>query len=218
MTKSDHAYQALRRGIVVGEIETNEPLDEADLMARFDTGRTPIREALKRLALEQFVVWPPRRTAYVRETSAHELHRLYESRLLLEEPVSRLAAERITDAGLAELDRFCDELETAAEEGKVYEAVEIDHALHLAIARGSENRFLVDAVRNLNCGSLRLWYVAHEQIGLGDVPAHHRAIVDALRTRDPERAAAETRNHILISHERQLRLQSLPATSLTPAR
>lgn len=217
MTKSDHAYQALRRGIVVGEIPANSPLDEAELMVRFDTGRTPIREALKRLALEQFVVWPPRRTAYVREIGPYELNRLYESRLVLEEPVSRLAAERITDAGLAELDRICDELEQAAAAGQVYEAVEIDHALHLAIAHGSDNRFLAEAVGNLNCGSLRIWYVAHKVIGLEDVPEHHREIVDALRTRDPQRASAATRRHIFVSHERQLRLQSLSSSELPSA-
>ena len=217
VTKTDQAYQALRRGIVVGDIPANSPLDEADLMGRFDTGRTPIREALKRLALEQFVVWPPRRTAYVREIGPYELNRLYESRLVLEEPVARLAAERITDAGLAELDEFCTQLEQAAEADQVYEAVEIDHALHMAIARGSDNRFLAEAVGNLNCGSLRIWYVAHKVIGLEDVPEHHRDIVAALRTRDPERAAEATRRHIIVSHDRQLRLQSLSASRLTSA-
>lgn len=219
MTKSDQAYQALRRGIVVGEIRANAPLDEADLMRRFDTGRTPIREALKRLALEQFVVWPPRRTAYVREVGPFEMGRLYESRLVLEEPVSRLAAERITDAELAELDGMCAELERAAEAGEVYEAVELDHRLHLAIAHGSDNRFLAEAVGNLNCGSLRLWYVAHKVLGLEGVPDDHRRIVESLRSRDPERAAAEARRHVFVSQERQLRLQALkpeqaPSTAL----
>lgn len=210
VTKSDQAYHALRRAIVVGEIPTNTPLDEADLTGRLDTGRTPIREALKRLALEQFVVWPPRRTAYVREIGPFEVNRLYESRLVLEEPVTRLTAERITDAGLTELDRICAELERAAEAGNVYEAVELDHQLHLAIAYGSDNRFLAEAVGNLNCRSLRLWYVAQKELGLENVPQCHADIVEALRTRDPERAAAEARRHVLGSHDRQVRMQALP--------
>lgn len=217
MTKSDQAYRALRRAIVVGDIPTNAPLDEPDLMARFGAGRTPIREALKRLASEQFVVWPPRRAAYVREIGPSEVNRLYESRLVLEEPVARLTAERITDAGLAELDRICAEMERVAEAGEVYEAVELDHQLHLAIAYGSDNTFLAEAVGNLNCRSLRLWYVAQKELGLERVPQCHRAMVEALRTRDPERAAAEARRHVFGSHDRQVRTRALPPLQPTTA-
>ena len=208
VTKSDQAYKALRRVIVVGEIAANTPLDETHLMERLGTGRTPIREALKRLALEQFVVWPPRRTAYVREIGPFEVSRLYESRLVLEEPVARLSAERITDARIAELDRICSELELASDAGNAYEAVELEQQLHMAIAHGSDNRFLVEAVGNLNRGSLRLWYIAQQQLGL----ENHRDIVEALRTRDPERAAAEARRHVLASYDRQVRLQALATT------
>ena len=208
-TKAEHAYASLRRAIVVGEVAANTPLDEADLVTRLGTGRTPIREALKRLAMEQFIVWPAHRTPYVREVGAQELSRLYEARLLLEEPTARIAATRIGANQLRDLDLICDRMEEAAEVGKVYEAVELDHQLHLGIARGSDNRFLAEAVDNLNCGSLRLWYLSHQEIGLEKVPQNHRTILDALRSRDPDRAAEATRQHILNSLDRQLRRQSL---------
>jgi DNA-binding GntR family transcriptional regulator len=210
-TKADEAYRVLRRGIVVGDIPASSPLDDAELAKRYGTGRTPLREALKRLAQEQFIVWPPRRTAYVRELSLHDLHRLYEARLLIEVPAARLAASRITEAQLSELERISDELCAAAVKGQVYESIERDHALHLAITRGADNRFLAEAVGNLNCGSLRLWYVAHQQLGLAGVPADHKPIVEALRARDPERAEAAVREHILLSHRNQLEVKALPA-------
>lgn len=206
LTKADQAYRALRRGIVVGEIPANTPLDENDLIDRLGTGRTPVREALKRLAMEQFVLWPARRTPYVRDMSTHDLHRLYESRLLLEEPAARLAATRITDRQLERVQRFCDRLADAANRGDVYESIEADHALHMAITEGSDNRFLTEAVDRLNCGSLRLWYVAHERLGLERVTADHQDIIDALRTRDPDRAASAVRQHIMISLNRQMKL------------
>lgn len=218
-TKADEAYCALRRAIVIGEIAGNARLDEAELVARFQTGRTPIRESLKRLALEQFVVWPPRNAPFVRDLGMHDLHRLYESRLMMEEPAARLAATRITSVQLAEIDAICVKLEQASHRGDVYDAIELDNSLHLAISRGADNRFLAEAVGNLNCGSLRLWYVAHERLGLANVPADHRRIVEALHARDPDAAALAAREHILLSHAKQLHLASLsdPPSSLESA-
>lgn len=209
-TKADSAYQALRRAIVVGDVPANVPLDDAELAARYATGRTPVREALKRLALEQFVVWPPRRTPYVRDLSLHDLQRLYESRLVIETRAARLAATRITGQQLDEVERLASQLREAAERRETYEAVELDHELHLAVTQGSDNRFLTEAVGHLNCGSLRLWYVAHERLGLEDVPADHDDITRALRGGDPDRAEKTVREHILLSHEKQMQLQSLP--------
>lgn len=211
-TKAGQAYQALRRAIVIGEVPADVPLEDGDLAQRYATGRTPVREALKRLALEEFVVWPPRRAPYVRDLSLHDLQRLYESRLVIETRAARLAAPRILDQQLEEVHQLAVQLREAAEAGEVYEAVELDHQLHLAVAQGADNRFLAEAVDHLNCGSLRLWFVAQERLGMERVPSLHDDIVDALRSRDPDRAEAAVRHHILLSHERQMRLQSLPAS------
>ncbi len=210
-TKAVEAYRLLRRAIVVGEIPANAPLDDAELAARYGAGRTPVREALKRLALEQFILWPARTTPYVRDLTLHDVHRLYESRLLIEVPAARLAAGRVTDAELEEIERIADQLVDAAARGQVYDSIELDHALHLAITRGADNRFLAEAVAHLNCGSLRLWFLAHQHIGVAKVSDEHRGIVDALRARDPDRAEASVRQHILLSHSNQMRIQSLPA-------
>lgn len=211
VTKADKAYLQLRKAIVTGEIPANESLDEVELVSQFGFGRTPAREALKRLAQEGFVVWPSRRTPFVRELSLVELHRLYESRLLMEVPAARLAAERITASGLVELQRLGDRLRAAAETGDVYASIEADHALHIAISRGSDNRFLTEAVDRLNCGSLRLWFVAHNALGLEHVPEQHQEIIDALGQRDPDAAESVVREHINDSLHRQLKL-NFPTT------
>ena len=207
-TKADQAYLSLRRAIVVGQIPGDEALDEGALMQQLGTGRTPIREALKRLALEQFIVWPPRRTPYVRDLSVKDLHRLYESRMQLERPAARLAATRATSEQLDEVQRLGDEVRRTARAGDVYANIEADHALHIAITRGADNRFLTEAVDRLNCGSLRLWYVAHQRLGLHDVADTHQQIIDALLTRDPQVAEQAVRDHILLSLRRQLSLNA----------
>jgi GntR family transcriptional regulator, rspAB operon transcriptional repressor len=206
-TKTDLAYQVLRRAIVTGEIGPNEPLDENALLQRYQLGRTPLREALKRLTREQFATWPVHSTPFVRGVSADELASLFQTRIILEEPASRIAASVISDVQLDRLDNLSARIEELIADGEIYEAVEADHALHLAIAQASGNRFLAEAVSNLNCGSLRLWYTAHERLPSQTGVPRHQHLIEALRSRDPDRAAEETRAHILRSHRRQLALQ-----------
>lgn len=205
-TKADDAYRLLRRAIVVGDIPAGQPLEESELVGFVGAGRTPVRESLKRLAQDQFIVWPARRTPYVRNMSASDVHHLYESRMLMEVPAAGLAATRASTRQLETMQRRGDELRDSALSGDVYASIEADHALHIAITEGSNNRFLTEAVDRLNCGSLRLWYVAHERLGLEKVADQHQTIIDAINTRDAAGAEHAVREHILVSIERQLKL------------
>lgn len=213
-TKADEAYLALRRAIVTGEVPAGEPLDEAELMGLTGAGRTPVRESLKRLAQDQFVLWPARRTPYVRPMSMEDVRNLYESRMLMEVPAAGMAATRATAAQLDKMQRCGEALCEAANRGDVYESIEADHALHIAITEGANNRFLTEAVDRLNCGSLRLWFVAHQRLGLEKVPEDHQDVIDALRSRDAEGAEQAVRDHIQKSFDRQLQLNVAGTHSL----
>lgn len=215
-TKADEAYVALRRAIVTGEVPSGEPLDEAELVRLTRTGRTPLREALKRLARDQFVLWPARKTPYVHAMSMEDVRSLYESRMLLEVPAARLAAGRATGPQFEEMQRCGDELCAAAVRGDVYGSIEADHALHIAITKGANNRFLTGAVDRLNCGSLRLWFVAHQRLGLERVPEDHQDIIDALRSRDADGAELAVRKHIQESFDRQMKFDPSGTWTLDP--
>lgn len=214
-TKADRAYATLRRAIVTGRIPAGTPLEESELEELAGAGRTPVRESLKRLAQDQFVLWPARKTPYVRDMSVSDVQSLYESRMLMEVPAARMAAARATDRQLQDMQLRGDELCEAARRGDVYESIEADHALHIAITKGSNNRFLTEAVDRLNCGSLRLWYVAHERLGLEEVPEDHTRIIDALRARDADRAEQAVRDHIQKSFDRQLQVNFTGPQSLS---
>lgn len=205
-TKADHSYRSLRRAIVVGEIPAGRPLEEDELVKFIGTSRTPVRESLKRLTQEQFIVWPARRSPYVRTLSPEDVRSLYESRAILEVPAAGLAAERATASQLENVQRCGDRLRESAAAGDVYASIEADHALHIAVTEGSGNRFLTEAVDRLNCGSLRLWYVAHERLGLETVPDQHAAIIEALHAHDVAGAERAVRDHIRVSFERQVKL------------
>lgn len=203
-TKSDQAYVVLRRAIVQGDLPEDLPLEDAVLIERFGFGRTPLREAIKRLSDEQFINYPPHRTPYVRGIRVVELARLYEARHLLEEPVARLAALRAADEHVDGLARICDEIDEAVERDDVYESVELDHRFHLGVALATDNRFLSEAVDRLNCGSLRLWYLAHSRLGMENVNDDHREIQAAIKARDADWAADVVSRHIDKSYQRQL--------------
>jgi GntR family transcriptional regulator, rspAB operon transcriptional repressor len=214
-TKTDQAYAALRRAIVVGDLPEDLPLEDAVLGERFGFGRTPLREAIKRLSDEQFINYPPHRTPYVRGIRVMELARLYEARHLLEEPVARQAAQRASATQIAELERICDQIEAAIERDDVYESVELDHYFHLSVARATDNRFLSEAVDRLNCGSLRLWYLAHSRLGMEHVNDHHRELHAAIKSRDPDLAVDVMARHINTSYQRQIEQQQLEMRLLT---
>lgn len=209
LTKTEKAYETIRKAIVTGRLTKNSALNEQELMRTFNHGRTPIREALKRLTLERFVVWPARGTPYVRGASANDLQRLYEARLVLEVPIMRMAAKRISSAELRSLEKLCDDLETAIAHGDTYEAVEIDYAIHVAFAKGSNNEVLAEAIVNLMRDCLNLWYNASSYFGVEEKPDNHRFLVASLRNRDVDESERLIREHIINSYRRQLKIMEL---------
>jgi DNA-binding GntR family transcriptional regulator len=93
---ADQAYFAIRSLIVSLELAPGDPIREPELTAKLGIGRTPVREALRRLALERLVEVYPRRGMFVTTVDVRDLARLCEVRAVLEPEAARLAAERAT--------------------------------------------------------------------------------------------------------------------------
>lgn len=208
-TKTEQIYWTLRRAIVVGDLLDDAPLDELILMQTYDVGRTPLREALKRLADDQLIVFPPHRTPHVRGMTTADLPRLYEARGIVEIPAARLASRERRDLHVEGLKELLAQMAASVANNDPYRTVELDHEFHTLVAEASGNRFLRDAVARLNCGSLRLWYTAHSKLGMGGVEADHRAIVEAVADADEEKAIAAAATHITHSYQRQIEVAQL---------
>lgn len=202
-TKVDKAYRDLRRGIVTGAIVADRPYEEGELVEFARTGRTPVREALKRLVEDRFLIWPTRGMLLVQSPTMEGLQRLYEARMLMEPAAAKLAATRVTPEQMKLIETCGVRLRQMMAKDDVYEGVEADHALHTAISAGSNNPYLTEAIRRLNCGSLRIWYLAQLNHGMRD---SHQALIEAVRSRQPDRAEKTVRDHILSSFERQREL------------
>ncbi|HLU34211.1 MAG TPA: GntR family transcriptional regulator [Thermomicrobiales bacterium] len=203
LTKSQRAYASLRRAIVTHGLPSGIPLDEGMLLDRIPYGRTPLREALKQLSFEGLLVWSPRQAPAIRDIALHEIRHLYEMREFIEPQAAGLAAERATEDDKASMQALRDELVAVTSQGKVYEAVELDYALHASIARATQNRFLEEASVTLNRQSLRLWYRAQRAIGVENIHRSHSELVEAICTGDHKRAKALAVRHIETSRERQ---------------
>ena len=198
---NETAYQRIREMIVHLALPPASVIDEAKLTAELEIGLTPIRQALRRLALEKLVVILPRRGTLVADLNMDNLQKIFEIRLELETLAARLAAERATATQIAQMEQLLalDILSHAEEWGASRNEllIRIDRRAHELLAEAAHNEILADTLDSLYSHVLRLWYVNLKQVkALDDALAEHRQIVAAVAVGDGESAQAIMRKHI----------------------
>ena len=138
---ADKAYQAIRELIVSLELAPGAVIDERELMERLGIGRTPVREALRRLAHERLVEVYPRRGMFVTTVDVRDLARLCEVRAVLEPEAARLAAERATKLDLEGINALIEELlDPRRRDDRAL--IDLDERIHRTIYRTSHNQLL----------------------------------------------------------------------------
>jgi DNA-binding GntR family transcriptional regulator len=192
---ADKAYHAIRGLIVSLELAPGAVIEERELMERLGIGRTPVREALRRLAQERLVEVYPRRGMFVTGVDVRELARLSEVRVVLEPEAARLAAERATDADRAAIEELLDELAAGGRDDR--ELMELDERIHGAVYRAAHNDLLETTLGQYYVLALRIWSMAldrhHE---LEEAVDEHRVLLEAIRDGDGPRAAETMRAHV----------------------
>lgn len=197
-SRSELAYRVLKDKIVTLELAPATLLSEAELMASLDMGRTPVREALQRLAHEDLVVILPRRGTVVTDLNPRDLRQIFEMRVELEAFAARLACERALDVQIAKLETLFDDIEDITERGDHHQLIVIDQQVHSLIAQAAHNTFLADTLQRHYTHVLRLWYVSlHKVTRLHEAIQEHCDIIEAVKTGDAERAAQVMRKHII---------------------
>lgn len=191
------AYQRLRDLIVALQLQPGAVINEPALMDQLQVGRTPLREAIQRLAGEGLVVLRPRRGAFVAGLSLLDLQQIFEMRCVIEGYAASLAAERATPADLAAMTAALDQLDRASAAGNPQAFIDVDRAFHRALARAAHNRFLENTLGRMYNLNLRLWYLALDKIGpMQEAVQEHRRVLDAIARRDGRQAEAAIRAHI----------------------
>lgn len=199
---------ALREAILLGSIPAGASLVEADLAARFDVSRGPIRDALRDLAREGLVVDLPRRGTVVSTLSFADIQEVYEVREGLEIAAVRLATERAPDAAVSELTARLVTLEDAWDHNAEYaDSLAADLAFHAEVVGLSANGRLVAAYDQM-LAQTRLQAISaatlNPRLRRGMKRSAHRDIVKAIKTRDADATAQAVANHYAYARERLL--------------
>ncbi|MBP7451557.1 MAG: GntR family transcriptional regulator [Ottowia sp.] len=186
--------ERLRQRIFSRELAPGEWIDELKIADELGISRTPLREALKVLASEGLVTMRVRRGAYVAESSAKDLADVYHLLALLETDAARAVALHATDAQLAELTVLHTELGDAVGDADRFFA--LNEAFHLRILELSDNRWRLQMVLDLRkVMKLHRQHSLQKDGRLLASLAEHEALMQALTTRNPERAAACMNQH-----------------------
>ena len=168
-------------------------VSEAELAARLGIGRTPIREALQRLARERLVNILPRRGIVVSEINVKSQLRLLEVRRELERLVSRSAARRATDDERKQFRRIAAKFEKSATTNDDVAFMRTDREFNSLQAAATHNEFAIGAMGLMHGLSRRFWYIHYKQAA--DLPLTaklHANIARAIAGEDEERAAKAT--------------------------
>jgi DNA-binding GntR family transcriptional regulator len=201
LTNADKAYQIIKEKIVSIQMQPGSIIREADLMKELGLGRTPIREALKRLQAENLVVSTPRRGMSVADIAITDLIQIYEIRVELEALGARLAARRITPEQLDELRDLVEEYRHADKEDKKI-LIDLDSHFHELIARATHNNFLCNELDLFHNLSLRIWHLALNYVQPEDLNVEaHLEILQAIEAHDARRAGETMCRHIEHFHK-----------------
>jgi DNA-binding GntR family transcriptional regulator len=203
-SQSEAAYLRIRDRIVSLEMPPGSVVQEARLRKDLQIGRTPIREALQRLALENLVKSIPHRGTFVTDVNITDLARITEVRVVLESHAARLAAERLLASDKAAIRDLLEVLESGGVTDQ-RELMRLDQRIHRQIYRAARNSFLESTLERYLNLSLRLWYlVLDREVRLREAVVEHVELLRAVLAGDGSRAEDGMRRHV-IGFEREIR-------------
>jgi DNA-binding GntR family transcriptional regulator len=194
----EDAYAKLRDAILVGRLQPNERLVEADLVSAFGVPRAAVRTAIVRLAQEGLVEHERNRGAKVRRVEQDEAVEILQARAVLEALAAREAARRASDAQVAELRGILASMRERLDAGDLLGVSERNATLHSTILAISEHRIAARLVASLQSQLVRFQYRTILQPGRPEHSfAEHTRVIDAIAAHDPDAAEAAMRAHLM---------------------
>ncbi len=193
----DVVSETIREAIINGVLNPGERLMEIQLAEEMGVSRTPVREAIRKLELEGFVVMVPRRGTYVADLSIKDINEVFELRTALDVLAAGLAAERITDDELEELERLLVHIGEYIDDENREKIIEADSHFHDLLYKASRNDRLVGIINNLREQITRFRSTSINYPGrLKTTWAEHRMLLEAIAQRDGKLARKIAREHM----------------------
>ncbi|WP_196594743.1 GntR family transcriptional regulator [Pectinatus sottacetonis] len=199
-------FETLRNAIRTGLLKPGQRLMEIHLAEKLGVSRTPVREAIRKLELEGYVIMMPRRGTYVANLSIRDVNEVFEIRTALDSLASGLAAERISEDELEELQRLLVQIGEYIEENNMNKIVEIDTKFHDLLYKASRNNRLVGIISNLREQLTRFRTKSMSYPGrLRETLEEHRRIVDTIAQGNVSDAQKAAEKHMEKSEQTLLK-------------
>lgn len=196
-TRTERLRAAIEEEIFLGRLKPGERLDEQALAARFDTSRTPVREALRHLVAAGLVQTQPKRGTVVASLNIADLVEMFQVMAELEGLCARLAARRMSREDVERLRAVhtaSSKLVAANDPDGFYE---VNLELHELIYHGSQNRFLMQETRDIRRRvAFYRRYITYLPGRMAGSIDEHEAIIEAIAAGDGERAHRLMRDHV----------------------
>ncbi|GAA1138885.1 GntR family transcriptional regulator [Nesterenkonia lutea] len=194
---AERAYRVLRDRLIMLDLPPGSPLSESQLSAELGLGRTPLREALKRLETDHLVVSYPRRGTFATIVDITELAAISEVRLLLEPAAAGRAARMLTPALRGELEHTAAAVEAIDETRAPRELIEYDLEVHRLIYRAAGNHHLEASLVRLDNLATRIWCLVLDRLPpIAEHIAGHGALLRAILDGDDAAAQKLARDHV----------------------
>ena len=193
----DVVFNTLRDAILTGKLVPGERLMENQLADKLGVSRTPVREALRMLELENLVELVPRKGAQVLDMGEKDITNILEIRGALEGLATNLACKKMQEQDVARLKTAQREFEKAISSNDKERIIQSDEEFHDTIFAATENEKLVQMYQNLRIQLYR-YRMAHLNIdsSIPVIVAHHRSILRAIENKDHEEGVLAAQGHI----------------------
>ncbi|WP_281279607.1 GntR family transcriptional regulator [Pararhodobacter zhoushanensis] len=193
----DQAYETIKQQIVRCELRPGEAITVTDVANALNLGRTPVIQAIDRLAVDGLVEVMPRKGVVVSPVSMNDFVEIVEMRALNEGQAARWAAERASPVAVERMAANVEATWTAAKRGALEDMIDCDREFHRMLSGAARNAILTEFLSNLHDRSLRFWFLSLR------APDHnmrvceqHSAIVESIRARNADAAEQAMRDHI----------------------
>lgn len=197
MPLAESAYEKLRNMILTGELPPESAITENSIVDRLAIGKTPVREAMRRLVLEGLLDVTPRLGYTVTAITRSDVEDLFQLRVINEVAAAQLAADRLDEAAFARLTELSRTGYNPEDRESMLRYIRVNTEFHDIIARASGNARLAALIDRMMQESRRFIQIAILSDEHGhNVIEQHAAIVAALRSRDMDAIAATVRLHV----------------------
>ncbi len=183
-TLREKVAELLREAIIQQKLKPGERVTELEIASRYGLSRTPIREAFRQLESEGFLKIIPRKGAVVAELDAKDIHDFYEIKAVLEGYAARIAAEKITDSEIAQLERINRKIKEYAAKMDVADLTRYHNEFHHFILEVCGNQKITSVVSRLVQQFMRFRFFVSSSSRLKRMHAEHDEIIAALKLHD----------------------------------